>query len=227
MEEVWIPLAASVAALFLTVIVAGFLQHAALRFLPSVSADGTPGAPIPASLFLVRALSTQCGLLIPALLAVGAFPGRIRLRMSASEMRTCVAGCGLVLAANVAGSFAVRGAGEAYTGLPALPRDGPGIAAILATTVVSAPAVEELFFREALLSRIFAPWTRPLALAASSLAFGALHAGVGGPVALATLSLIGLALGWIRERTGSLGAAIAVHAANNVFALLIAGLGSS
>jgi membrane protease YdiL (CAAX protease family) len=34
-------------------------------------------------------------------------------------------------------------------------------------------------------------------------------------------------LGWIRERTRSLGAAICLHAANNLFAWLVVGLGTS
>lgn len=217
-----VALLVSGAALAGTVLVAGLLQFLMLAAIPEAAPSGDPGPPMPPRLFLVRAVTTQIGLLAPTLLILWARPGRIRLGFSRRDVVPCLGTLAVVLGVNIAGASIMDLAGEPYAGLPVRPSEWVGRVALLGAVLIAAPVVEELCFREALLARVFASAPRPLALAATSLAFGVLHAAAGGPVLLATLSLIGLALGWLRERTGSLGAVIALHAANNAFALWVA-----
>ena len=95
----------------------------------------------------------------------------------------------------------------------AFPR-GPFAAEWLALAL--APAFcEELLFRGALLSAIR---SRPLAILVAAVAFGAFHAS---PYKFAPAALLGLLLGVVRLRAGSLWAAVAFHAANNTLVLVL------
>lgn len=129
----------------------------------------------------------------------------------------------VVVGINLAGTWTMRRVGESYTGMPEI--DGPWAAgAVLIAAVVVAPVAEEWFFREVVLVRCFPDGPTPLALAVSSIGFGALHLGSGGPVLIATLTALGFALGWLRLRTGSIGPPIVVHGAQNLVALGLLGL---
>lgn len=220
------PLAVGVGALLATVLVAGTLQSVAVRWLPSLAWDGTGGTTLPAGVFLFRAITTELGMLVPTIVLLRLFPGTLRLAVPRSALPLTAAAIVGVILLNFAGSFALEAVGERYSGMPELPTGLGGAIAVLACTVALAPIVEELCFREALLARVFRRSPRSLGLAATSLGFGVLHAGSAGPVALASLCLIGLALGLVRERTDSTGAAIVVHAANNGFAWIVVGFGS-
>jgi uncharacterized protein len=93
-----------------------------------------------------------------------------------------------------------------------------GVAVALATIVV-APAAEELFFRaffyRALRSRLRV-WSASLI---DGLVFGALHfQGVGNVEILPVIAVVGVGLCLVYERTGSLFAVIAIHAAFNTVA---------
>jgi membrane protease YdiL (CAAX protease family) len=80
-----------------------------------------------------------------------------------------------------------------------------------------APAVcEELLFRGALQSSIANRW---LALVVPAVAFGAFHAS---PKKFLPAAALGLLLGAIRARAGSLWPAVAFHAANNTLVLVLA-----
>lgn len=91
-----------------------------------------------------------------------------------------------------------------------------GVFFILAITVL-APLGEELVFRRFLFStlRQATPWF--VSYGASALAFGLIH---GNPAMLPLYLWIALCATLAYERTGTIWAAIAVHAANNTFAVL-------
>lgn len=95
---------------------------------------------------------------------------------------------------------------------------------------VLAPAYEELLFRRVLFGRLWKGGRPLLGLVLSSAAFGLAHmAGSGGtPLENALLFLLystmGAVMGWVYWRTGTLWAAIGVHALHNlVTSLLVLG----
>jgi membrane protease YdiL (CAAX protease family) len=104
-------------------------------------------------------------------------------------------------------------------------RDAWGITLVIATACVAAPVGEELFFR-----RIFQGWLEKLlpsadgmwAIGIASLAFAAAHAGQG--LAYIPLFPLGIVLGWLAHRTGSIIPSIMLHALFNAVsvALLLA-----
>jgi hypothetical protein len=97
--------------------------------------------------------------------------------------------------------------------------DGPlsALAIVFAVAVV-APLTEELLFRGLLLPGLAERYGAPLALAVTSLAFGAIH---GEPGAILYASVAGLLFGAITLRTGSVLPAIAMHAATNAMPILV------
>lgn len=93
----------------------------------------------------------------------------------------------------------------------------------LAYGALGAPLAEELIFRGMFLQvlhRHASTWT---ALLVQGSAFGLVH--IADPAAVVPLSVLGIGLGWLRLRTGSLWPCIVLHAGNNAFALLLATLG--
>jgi membrane protease YdiL (CAAX protease family) len=176
------------------------------------------------TLLLAGLLQGAAGALLPGLREAAVSGGRIRWSIARSDLAYGAGALAAMLAVNGTGSWLMSRTGERYAGFPSL--DGPrlGIAAAFACAVVLAPIAEELYFREALLSRVFARSARPCALAVTALVFAGLHAAAGGPVLVASLSILGVILGWVRLRTGSIGAAIAVHAAHNALAWCFAAM---
>jgi membrane protease YdiL (CAAX protease family) len=130
-------------------------------------------------------------------------------------------GLAAVWLVNIAGTLLMEELDETYHGAPG-EASGLTKAVIILMAVLVAPAVEELFFREMLLSRVLS--NHPLSgAAATSAAFGLLHLGAGGAVLIGTLIAMGAVLAWLRIHTGSLGPPIAVHAMNNLLALIFLG----
>ena len=84
--------------------------------------------------------------------------------------------------------------------------------------VIMAPIVEELLFRGAIEGHLLRKWKHPAgAIVFSSLVFGLVHGNwVQAPFAF----VIGLALGWMYYRTGSLFSGILMHFVNNSTAVL-------
>ena len=82
-----------------------------------------------------------------------------------------------------------------------------------------APFVEELMFRGAGYSLLAARFGPGIAVVVVGMTFGLVHGLVEG---LLVLSAFGLALAWLRSRTGSLYPCIAVHALFNAIALVVA-----
>ena len=89
---------------------------------------------------------------------------------------------------------------------------------ILLRVCVLVPLAEELFFRGALYAwlrnRLSPAWT----IALTATAFGLMHQI---PVFIPLAVLVGVAAGWIREKTGSVVVPIAAHAAQNTAVVLV------
>ncbi|MBN8465802.1 CPBP family intramembrane metalloprotease [Corallococcus exiguus] len=84
-------------------------------------------------------------------------------------------------------------------------------------TLVAGTA-EELFFRGYVQTRLVERWGRAAGIAGSATLFGILHLDpIHSPVAL----VMGLLLGWLAERTGSLRLPIFVHVFNNLTSFLL------
>lgn len=84
---------------------------------------------------------------------------------------------------------------------------------------VLAPLVEELVFRGLLYGYVDGRFGATAALILSTLLFGLAHVE---PIHIAVVLPIGLLIGWIRMRTGSLLPAITAHVANNTVAVIAA-----
>ncbi len=89
------------------------------------------------------------------------------------------------------------------------------------SVVIGASVTEELYFRGLLYGRLDVRFARAAAVVGSAGAFGLLHFQ---PDAFPTLFALGLILGLLRMRTGSIWPSVGLHAANNglAFAYLLA-----
>ena len=174
----------------------------------------TPGA------FMVLALCSAAGFLTVSGLLLFLFRGRIGLAVRRSHVGPAAAALAAILLANLAGTSLGGWLGEDYAGAPDLGSGGPAVIGVFLAAVLLAPAVEELFFREVLLVRVLAGAPRVLAISVTAISFGLFHMTAGGIVLVATLTFMGVALAWLRLRTGSLAAPFMVHALNNAIALL-------
>lgn len=95
-------------------------------------------------------------------------------------------------------------------------REPPDVAVVALAALVVAPLAEEFFFRRVLqgwLERRFPEADGTVAIGLSAAAFAAAHVGHG--LAPAPLFLLGLVLGFIALRTGSLTACVLLHAGFN------------
>jgi len=93
-----------------------------------------------------------------------------------------------------------------------------GFAFVLLNAVVVAPLAEELLFRGFLYAAL-RRYAGPLgAISVSAAIFALLH---DYPLGLPPLFLLGFLLAYLYERTGSLAAPIAAHAANNLYSMLV------
>lgn len=177
--------------------------------------------PLDARTFTSIALATDAAVLLVTLLVLRWSASPVRLVFPERWLRPTMAAFLGVALVNGLGTALIRWAGEAYTGFPELRPDAWGIAATFVGVVV-APFSEELFFREAILARIFGNVPRSLAVVLSSILFGAFHLGSGGGILVVTLCLMGAIFADLRLRTGSLGPPLLLHALNNGIALLLA-----
>lgn len=85
--------------------------------------------------------------------------------------------------------------------------------------VLLAPVAEELLFRGAVQRHLAAVWHHPAgAVCASALIFGLVHAN---PAQMPFAALMGLVLGWVYHRTGSLLLCIVMHMVNNGSSVLL------
>jgi len=214
-------LALVLAALLAECVLAAVASTGAVE--PGLHAGGSRLSP-PA--FLLHAAGTQMGLLVVTGVLLLTRGGRVPLRIARRDLAPSVLGLLVLLSINVLASWGMEELREAYLGVPEIPMGVMGVL-VVAVAAGFAPVAEELFFREALLCRVFAASPRPFAILLTSFGFGALHLGVGGPVLFLALSGMGAVLAVVRLRTGSLGAAIVIHAANNLAALALATSGGT
>jgi hypothetical protein len=86
--------------------------------------------------------------------------------------------------------------------------DPLALACLALTAVVIAPLFEETLFRGALLPVLARQWGAAAGVGLSALVFGLAHLSLG---ELTPLTLLGLALGWLRLRHGRLGPCVLMH----------------
>jgi uncharacterized protein len=91
-------------------------------------------------------------------------------------------------------------------------------AAFFFSVAVVAPIVEELTYRGLGFS-LLAPYGTPIAIVATGVLFGVAHGLV---VALPILVVFGLAVGWVRAKTGSVYPSMILHGIFNGVALIVA-----
>jgi len=92
---------------------------------------------------------------------------------------------------------------------------GPDLFAAVVVFGVFASAAEELFFRGYMQTRLAEAWGAARAVVVAAACFGVLHVDVSG-VHMALAFAMGVYLGWVVERTGSVLPAIVCHIVNNV-----------
>ena len=89
----------------------------------------------------------------------------------------------------------------------------------IVATVIMAPLMEELLFRGAIQGHLMRIWKNPWwAILLSSLLFGLVH---GNPAQIPFAFVIGIGLGWMYYKTGSLIPCFFMHLVNNGSAVLI------
>ena len=174
-------------------------------------------------------VAAQLGLLIvgylfvyrpKALAALPAFPGR-------DPIRAIVAGLGWGVLAWIGSTIVLFLVSELLARLGRPPPVGPAEQAIamldpwlvVVAIVVFAPIAEELFFR----GIVFNAWLREAgriwAYVGSAALFAAIHLSL---ESLLPIFLLGLALAWVYQRTGTLLAPITMHATVNGISVAIA-----
>ncbi len=94
-------------------------------------------------------------------------------------------------------------------------------AAVIFLIAVVAPISEETFFRGFLFGGLRSKLSLWPAALISGLIFGGIHAPTG-ITAVVPLALLGVALAWLYDRTGSIGPCILAHMVNNSLALAVA-----
>jgi uncharacterized protein len=86
--------------------------------------------------------------------------------------------------------------------------------------VIAAPITEETLFRGLFFGALRSRTPFWVAAGASGLLFGSVHLPSGDLAVAGLLSLLGVILAWLYERTGSLGPPIALHMVNNSIAII-------
>jgi membrane protease YdiL (CAAX protease family) len=96
------------------------------------------------------------------------------------------------------------------------------VIAVLAVVMIVglAPIAEELFFRGFLFAGLRTRWSLWPAAITSGLIFGLVHAPTG-ITTVVPLAVLGLALCWLYDRTGSLWPCVIAHMINNGLALAL------
>ncbi len=91
-----------------------------------------------------------------------------------------------------------------------------GIVMMVANLLVLAPIAEELLCRRIMLDGLNQRFSERTALIVSAVIFGAMHIMAGGPALAIGATVMGLLLGTVYVKTGSLRVAVIVHAAANL-----------
>ena len=91
-----------------------------------------------------------------------------------------------------------------------------GLVLMVINLLVLAPVAEEMLCRGIMISGLKEKFSEKTAIIVSSVIFGAMHIMAGGPVLAIGSVIMGLLFGLTYKKTGSLVAAIVVHAAANL-----------
>lgn len=178
---------------------------------------------------IVLLISTQAALLLVswllvfrpnALAALGSFPGPDpgrALRMGLGWGVVAWIGASLVSAAVVILLESLGVQAEPQAAEQALGLVEPWVAVL--AIVLLAPIAEELFFRGVVFNAFLRERGPRLAYLGSAALFAVIHLSI---VALIPIFLLGLALAWVYDRTGSILAPIVMHAVVNGASVLIA-----
>jgi uncharacterized protein len=151
-------------------------------------------------------------------------PAAIGFRLPAHPKRAFALAAGVLVAGLVAAAalepllHGARSQGLTPRRFPGGAEASIGLALTAIVIVVIGPFAEELFFRGALTGALAGRLGAFTPLASGAL-FGAAHLE---PRAFPVLFVLGVLLGWLYMRTRSLFPGVAVHAANNLLALLAA-----
>jgi membrane protease YdiL (CAAX protease family) len=142
------------------------------------------------------------------------FIGRAMLYVFSLGLRAAILAWAFCAATGLLRFFPANDPWALVDGMPQI-----GAMAFAFGAVVLAPAGEEILFRG-----LFLPWLEQFfsardALLVSAAVFGLQHI-VYGPGA-AFIVVVGLVLGWARQRTGGLAAPVFIHTLNNAFASLL------
>jgi membrane protease YdiL (CAAX protease family) len=148
-----------------------------------------------------------------ALAALPSFPGR-------NPIRSLLTGLGWGVLAGIGSTLVLFGVSELLTRLGQPPPVTPAEQAIamldpwlvVFAIVLFAPVAEELFFRGIVFNAWLREAGRVLAYVGSAALFALIHLSL---VSLLPIFLLGLALAWAYERTGSLLTPIVMHATVN------------
>jgi membrane protease YdiL (CAAX protease family) len=89
--------------------------------------------------------------------------------------------------------------------------------------IFGAAILEEMLFRGFIQPPMVTRFGPALGIGLASVVFGLVHSG--DPIAIVPTMAIGAVAGWLRHRTGSLGASVVFHAVNNGIALLFSAVG--
>lgn len=191
---------------------------------------GQPAGPLWASLqgLLAGGFASSSTLLAVAL--IGTAPPRLaRLRLApgrAPRAAVAVMVVGVLALGQALDSLAwvlgLEGGGALEMIRRALTRASPGMLALALLGIgVFAGFAEELFFRGFMQTRLVARWPPWAAVTAAALGFGILHLD---PVHAALAFVLGLYLGFLVERSGSVVPAVICHAVNNCASILLTAL---
>lgn len=107
---------------------------------------------------------------------------------------------------------------EPARGLTDRATDPVGVLLLVLVVGLGAPLVEELFYRGLLLRSLERRWGPGWAVALSAIAFGATHFQ---PLQFPALTLLGVILALMVQRTGRLGPAIATHVVFNMVTVIV------
>lgn len=213
--RVWLIIAAPLVAQFAF---AG-LAAGVLRALGLISGDSATLTSLPQALVLLGAYVVLLVAILLAARALGEPREVLALRRVPFAQGAAMAGAGLVVGIVIALALEPIFHGQASQRIDAGALDSPAavIALVISlfTIVVAAATCEELYFRGLLYGRLDARLGAASAIVGSAGLFGLVHFE---PNAFPTLFGLGLVLGVVRWRSGSVAPGIAIHAANNILA---------
>ena len=192
-----------------------------LRATGAITGDATTLTSLPQALVLLAAYVVLAVAILLAARALGAPREVLALRRVPLAQGAALAGAGLVAGIVIAVALEPIFHGQASQRIEAGAIDGPAaviaLAISLLTIVVAAATCEELYFRGLLYGRLDARFGVASAIVGSAGVFGLVHFE---PNAFPALFGLGLVLGVVRWRSGSVVPGMAIHAANNVLAVV-------